>query len=562
MSDIYSELPLSPRKKKRCPPTSPDQNTLTPKRMRIAPPTPPPSSRKGVVELDVALPSHLTRLDSIQTALQQSLSHALATCAVSPSSDTGIVRNVLNHISLTTYTGLPTQFTTDDLRRLCWIWEWDGTSKVDAEKSEDEDENPFVDAPPSPSKEWTRGSMGFVISSATHFSKGEGRRVPAYGIGIEVEMDIDKDMGGGMAAVARWTAAAESRRRQFHAKLLSWVKLHEKSSTVPTIPLADLPKLSAPGKTSSLTKIFASVSPKTASSSRSTTDVLQPPSSPSGSRRKLSPMKGEFAIPAPITPSSRLSSPNKRVITLSSTKNTVLFPTTPSSHSNKADKLLTPTTRTPTASDASVDTTPRGRQPVPQTPTTSRREALYERIRQRSLSASPSKRGTDAHGNKLTQDQILKLNQDEMRRKCLLGRLGGVAESVWMLFSTPTNGTTSTPSTRKRRALPKSDVASAVVKSSPVPISVAEANESLDMLAKLCPFFIKPLSITGESWLEMPSSLNADLKSPSKTAPPSPGGKVDSAQELLTRSPKRVKKEAGGLRDVREIIRRELELQD
>ncbi|ESK97565.1 hypothetical protein Moror_17565 [Moniliophthora roreri MCA 2997] len=564
MADIYSELPLSPRKKKRCPPTDPDQNTLTPKKMRIAPPTPPPSSRKGAVEPDITLPSHLTRLESIQTALQQSLSHALATCAVSPSSDTGIVRNVLNHISLTTYTGLPTQFTTDDLRRLCWLWEWDGKSKVDGDKAEEEDENPFLDAPPPQTKDWTRGSMGFVISSATHFSKGEGRRVPAYGIGIEVEMNIDKEMGGGMAAVARWTAAAETRRREFHVKLLSWVKLHEKSSVIPSIPLADLPKLSVPAKTSSLTKIFASVSPKAVSSSRSTTDVLQTPSSPSRSPRKLPPaIRDEFAMPAPITPSSRLSSPNKRrIITSSPSKNTVLFPTTPSSHSNKADELLMSTTRTPVSSNASVDNTPRGRQPIPQTPTTSRREALYERIRQRSLSASPSKRATDIHGNKLSQDQLLKHSQDEMRRKCLLGRLGGVAESVWMLFSASTSGSTATPSTRKRRALPKADVASAIVKSSPVPISIAEANESLDMLTKLCPFFLKPLSITGESWLEMPSSLNVDLKSPSNAAPSSPGGKVDSAQELLTRSPKRVKKEAGGLREVREIIRRELELQD
>lgn len=64
--------------------------------------------------------------------------------------------------------------------------------------------------------------MGFVLTSATHHSKVDKKRVPAYGIGIEVEMDIDKDMGGGMAAVARWTAAAEQRKSQFHAKLVKW----------------------------------------------------------------------------------------------------------------------------------------------------------------------------------------------------------------------------------------------------------------------------------------------------------------------------------------------------
>jgi hypothetical protein len=67
--------------------------------------------------------------------------------------------------------------------------------------------------------------MGFVITSTTHFTRSGGTRVPAYGIGIEVEIDIDKDMGGGMAAVARWTAASESRRVQFKTKLEKWVKV-------------------------------------------------------------------------------------------------------------------------------------------------------------------------------------------------------------------------------------------------------------------------------------------------------------------------------------------------
>lgn len=35
-------------------------------------------------------------------------------------------------------------------------------------------------------------------------------------------------------------------------------------------------------------------------------------------------------------------------------------------------------------------------------------------------------------GGKLTKEQMMKMGQEEMRRRCLLGRLGGVAESVWM----------------------------------------------------------------------------------------------------------------------------------
>ncbi len=115
-----------------------------------------------------------------------------------------------------------------------------------------------------------------------------------------------------------------------------------------------------------------------------------------------------------------------------------------------------------------------------------------------------------------------------------------------------------------------SEVVNAVIKSSPVPISAAEASESLEMLLKLCPFFLKRLNISGEEWLEMPAPktnpINIDDSTPgtigSPSNPRSRKAKADSAEEVLTRSPKRVKKETGGLREVREIIRRELELQD
>ena len=175
----------------------------------------------------------MTRLYNIQTALHHALSHALATCAISPTSDSGLVRNVLDHMSLTTYAGFATSFDIDDLKRLCWIWEWDGKSIVGTLKSEEED-NPFLESSTSrsPPSDWTRGSMGLVLSSATHYSRVDRKRVPAYGIGIEVEMDIDKDMGGGMAAVARWTSTAEKRRSEFRNKLERWITV----STVYAFP--------------------------------------------------------------------------------------------------------------------------------------------------------------------------------------------------------------------------------------------------------------------------------------------------------------------------------------
>jgi hypothetical protein len=109
------------------------------------------------------------------------------------------------------------------------VWEWDGEPLPDPKnkpKLDDDDENPFLERIPTPQpKDWTRGAMGLVISPTSHYAKDLGKRVPAYGIGIEVEMDIDKDMKGGMAAVARWTAASETRLREFRQKLDRWVNV-------------------------------------------------------------------------------------------------------------------------------------------------------------------------------------------------------------------------------------------------------------------------------------------------------------------------------------------------
>ncbi|KAL1740137.1 hypothetical protein HDZ31DRAFT_68232 [Schizophyllum fasciatum] len=608
MADLYTSLQVSPRKK-RCLSDS-DDDTATPKKLRLAPPTPPATvSRKGGKSDAKPLPDHLSRLSTIQNSLLHALSHALATCAVSPSSDTGIVRNVLNHISLNTYTGMTTRFCVDDLKRLCWLWEWDGKK---APSDGEDDENPFLEStpssPPSKAKDWTRGAMGIVVSPATH--RVDGKRVPAYGVGIEVEMDIDKDMGGGMAAVARWTSAAESRRKEFRQKLDRWVELHEGHTPIPKVPVADLPSLDTTSKMSELTKLLASASPKSAKFPQP-----EPPSSPTSPSK--SPAKRalrDFAVPFPISPmktptaKSKMTFPSisptkaRNVVTFPSSptkaKNTITFPSSPTKGSTMPqtprhrqpigeDAIVTPA-RTPRSSvssfDASEPSTPTRQRgvdasTVPQTPTTARRQALYDRIRQKSVTGTPTKTPMkEVAGSRMSRDQMLKMGQDEMRRRCLLGRLSGVAQSVWMFFSTPASSSdTATPTARKRRTRPASEVAHAVIKSSPVPISLAEANESLEMLTSLCPFFLKPLNIAGEEWLEMPATVSSGNSSstpagfasatvdasPSKRprVPPSPG-KVDSATELVTRSPRRVKMETGGLREVREIIRRELELQD
>ncbi|HEV7737907.1 MAG TPA: hypothetical protein VGO47_11120, partial [Chlamydiales bacterium] len=174
------------------------------------------------------LPPHLARLHTIHSSLQHALSVALATSAVSPCADTGRVPNVLTNLNLTTSMGFTHNCDSDDLKRLCWLWEWNAEllSSSDQKKpgvrSVDDEENPFVDASPS---DWTRGAMGLIISPTTHFVRTEGKRVPAYGIGIEVEIDLAEGKTGGMAAVARWTAESELRRKQLERKLHAWTNV-------------------------------------------------------------------------------------------------------------------------------------------------------------------------------------------------------------------------------------------------------------------------------------------------------------------------------------------------
>lgn len=392
-------------------------------------------------------------------------------------------------------------------------------------------------------------------------------------------------------------------------------QLHPDVLEVPNVPLADLPDLVTTVKASSLTRVLASASPKGASILKNM--VPSSPTAPAKSPVKRSGVTREFVVPFPTISPLKSAAP-------STSKSSIAFPQTPSSRQRRADLLvglLTPKTpaRHRCDSDASdsLPMTPvhqRGAnaETAPSTPSTSRRQALYDRIRHKSITTSPTKaKSAEVVGGKLSKEQIQKMGQEEIRRRCLLGRLGGVAESAWMLvefmrrlltltsyfirlFSAPV-GPGSAPTTRKRKVLPTSEVAAAIIKSSPVPMSTLEANESLKLLTTLCPFFLRRLDIAGKEWLEMPSTSSAQdsddgsvnnhmPRSPSKKQagsklvppsspgprfnssmgpPPSPGSraKLDSA-EILTRSPKRVKREIGGLREVREIIRRELELQD
>jgi hypothetical protein len=197
-------------------------------------------------------------------------------------------------------------------------------------------------------------------------------------------------------------------------------QLHTGLDPIPGIPRANLPPITPTSKASAGSKSSFAF-PQTPSRHNRPDPQLH---------TGLDPIPG---IPrAPITPTSKASADSK---------SSLAFPQTPSRHNrpDPASSLLTPKTPSTSNSISSEPSTPAKQKganatTAPQTPSTSRRQALYDRVRQRSLTSTPSKATASSNvlGGKLTKDQMMKMGQEEMRRRCLLGRLGGVAESVWM----------------------------------------------------------------------------------------------------------------------------------
>ncbi|KAK6981350.1 hypothetical protein R3P38DRAFT_2578610, partial [Favolaschia claudopus] len=150
-----------------------------------------------------------------------------------------------------------------------------------------------------------------------------------------------------------------------------------------------------------------------------------------------------------------------------------------------------------------------------------RREALYSRLQQRSVSVSPTKTviyGRGCNGVQVSSNQPAKGGRAELRRRALLSRLERVAEVVWMFvtFSTASTGSALSNTNHTRRALPLPVVATAVHKSSSAPISATEVLDSLTMLADLCPWFLKHLEVGAEKWLEMPGRSGDASQTPAE----------------------------------------------
>ncbi|KAK7016520.1 CDT1-C domain-containing protein [Favolaschia claudopus] len=381
-----------PSNKRRCVELSYDRSC---KKVRSASGSPAPT------EDSPCFPLSLLRLEAVYTELNRALCHALATSPVSPDPNTGTVLNILDHMSLERH--YLSCLRIDDLRRLCWICEWDTEDpslEATASVEEVDNDDPFLPIP----NDWIRGAMGITISPTTHRLEN-GKRLPAYGVGIRVRTlcrreEVKKKVLVGMTAVAQWVAASENRREAFHANFAQRLL----SSSPSAVTMVESCSIASLGLTPDRQRV-------------------------SGASRSGG------------------------------------------------------------------------------TPSTPRREALYSRLRQRSVSVSPTKTvidGRGCQGVQVSSDQPAKARRAKLRRRVLLSRLERVAEVVWMTFSTASTGSALSNTNHTRRALPLSVVATAVHKSSSAPISATEVLDSLTMLADLCPWFLKHLEIGAEKWLEMP----------------------------------------------------------
>ncbi|CAE7183277.1 unnamed protein product, partial [Rhizoctonia solani] len=602
----------------------------------------------------VPLPSHLSRIVTTHTALESTLSLSLATASRAPSQLTGHLPAITNTVALES-AGLRVRCGVEEIRRLCWLWEWDGctlprdadggqkaTARSVGPVEDSSEDNPFLDsntprkpapAPVPPPTNWVRGGMGLIITPTTQLQRAEGRRVPAYGIGIKVEVTTDESVGVALSAVAKWTADSHLRRKELTDKLHQWVKLHEVLQVTPK----------ANGKTKRLRSLSPVPIPPIPSADLPPLASIPVASTPSTQRILQSPSKGMFSTPSRGTISTPTfarrqngfgtpSSSGRSIFATPSHRKGGIFATptsvhrsgavTPSTGRGTFDAIppMTPTTRaagvpippTPAAtpslcsSSASESGDSRPGTPCtnrvlfkavqntfdPQTPRkdkdatssvpmTPRQAALAERLRQRAL-ATPGKTSTATLGYDAETDTIrtAEATPAELRRRCLLARVPDAAETLLAMFAS-------------RRIIPLREAARSIVSASRV--TTQEAEDEIRMLAEMCPKFLRIRVVERDEWVERGTGVTTGkaanpggskasaqpLSSPARKGVSSPGAKIpstparagskitggskqaaaspsnNSPASLTPRKAKEV--ESFGLREIRELVRRELE---
>ncbi|CAE6461647.1 unnamed protein product [Rhizoctonia solani] len=604
----------------------------------------------------VPLPSHLSRIIATHTAIESTLSLSLATSSRAPSQVMGRLPAITNTVALES-SGLRVRCGVDELRRLCWLWEWDGCtlpqtadegqqpsvrSKGPVEDSSED--NPFLDsntprkpapAPVAPPTDWIRGGMGLIVTPTTQIQRAEGRRVPAYGIGIKVEVTSEESVGIALSTVAKWTADSHLRRKELTDKLHQWVKLHEVSQVtpkangktkrlrslspvpIPPIPFADLPPLSSIPITST----------------PSTQRILQTPSKGMFS----TPSRGTISTPTFTRRQGGFGTPSsgRSIFTTPSHRKGGIFATPTSAHRSGAgtpttDKRrfdmvppMTPTTRaagvplpptpatTPSLYSSSASesgdsrpctpctnrvlfktvqgvdpqTPQKDKDATPSVPMTPRQAAMAERLRQRGLATPSGKTTTITLSYDAETDTVrtAEATPAELRRRCLLARLPDAAETLLSMFTS-------------RRVIPLREAARSIVSASRV--TTQEAEDEIRMLAEMCPKFLRIRIVERDEWVERGAGITTGksaklaspggsksaaqpMSSPARKSVSGPGVQVPSTPSrtgsrsvgnpklaagspsgtsLVSSTPRKAKEtEAFGLREIRELVRRELE---
>ncbi|KAG9077127.1 hypothetical protein FS749_011019, partial [Ceratobasidium sp. UAMH 11750] len=544
-----------------------------------------PSSPATPRAKSIPLPSHLSRLITAHTAIETSLSLSLATSSRAPSAETGHLAAITNTVALET-AGLRVRLGVEEIRRLCWLWEWDGdalpedkppkpSARAVGPIEDSSEDNPFLEnntprksvpTPAPPPTDWVRGGMGLIVTPTTQLQRAQGRRIPAYGIGIKVEVALEKSTGVALSAVAKWTADSHPRRKELTDKLQNWVKLHEASQVtpkangktkrlrslsptpVPHIPLADLPSLasipitstpstlrtmqtpskglfSTPSRGSISTPSFARRDGGFSTPTSSARSAFATPKSstggifatPTSAHRSLagtpSIIKRAFVAP-PMTPTTRAAG-----IPLPPT------PATPSTYYSSASESGDSRPCTPSInrvlfqSGLEPQTPQRDKSSTPSAPTTPRQAALAERLRQKALATPNGKTTTvtlayDAETNTIhTAD----LTPAQLRRRCLLARLPDAAETLLAIFAT-------------RRVVPLGEATRAIVSASRV--TTGEAEDEVKLLAELCPKFLKVRVVGKEEWIE-----RGGVVAKKAVGPSSPRNKAAGASPASKKAP-------------------------
>jgi hypothetical protein len=311
-----------------------------------------------------------------------------------------------NGVKETVENGAGRKFSLEDLRRLAWLYEWDGealptpkSKKIAAVAALDNDD-PFLASSPPPSP---LSLMDITLTPARTLSRGT--RAPTYTYTFNLSITHTPSLGGLHGSLGRWSSLASSRRDELTRRLHRWVDLcreeeakHGDEGDVPSVrgrvrqvPMKVLEPL--PGAMGASTGALGEL---------------------------MSSNTGREKVPVSLgAPPAGTASPAR-----------ILFPSTPSSSSKPTSLLATPP-QTPTKTSVH-----------PPNSLAARRQAMADRIAAKSGGPSLSSPAPSSSlGAGFQPKSAVKrrdkggrriYSQEELSRRSTLSRAIGFAESIYM----------------------------------------------------------------------------------------------------------------------------------